>query len=405
MQGYFCKSTCLRIVLMLALVFCLATTALAADSQNAGTSVYCFSENDFQDQDMTGIFVLSVPDDAIGKICYGDRVIRSGDVLTREALSTLTLKTNCTDDARAEMTYLPVYSDQLGERASWAVSIRSGKAGVPVAKDLKLETYKNMANDGVLQATDEGGGALTFTIVTQPAQGKVEVDDSGKFVYTPDKNKVGDDSFTYTATDSDGNTSEPAKVSITILKPTDEASYSDMTGRDDAFEAQWLRETGLFTPSNVGGLANFSPDEPVSRGEFLVMAMKLMGIEGAVSGLRSGFVDEADAPNWMRPYLVQAMRYGYVNGYPGETGLVFCPNDPVTYATASVMLQNMLQLKPTGAAEVFSEDIAVPVWAEDAISTLRQYALPVSALSCTEPMTRSEAANLLYAASSILENQ
>lgn len=403
MRGFFCKSTCLRIGLVLMMALCLTTTALAADSQSAGTSVYCFGENDFQDDEMTGIFVLSVPDQSIGKICYGDRVIRSGDVLTRQTLSELTLKTNCTDDAQAVMTYLPVYSGRLGEDARLTINIRSGKAGVPVAKNLKLETYKNIANDGVLQATDEGGGELTFAIVTQPTLGTVEISEGGKFVYTPEKNKVGTDSFTYTATDADGNTSEPATVTIEILKPVDQTTYSDMVGSDDAFEAVWMRENGLYVGSNVGGQNCFYPDAVVSRGEFLVMAMQMMDVDPASDGLKSGFVDEADAPSWMQPYLASAMRHGYINGFTNASGLVFRPNDPVTYASASVMLQNMMQLSPTGATEVFAEDTAVPVWAQSAVSILRQNDLPVSALACADPLTRAQAAKLLYAAASIQE--
>lgn len=401
MQGYFCKSTCLRIGLVLMLALCLATTALAADSRSAGTSVYCFGESEFADEEISGIFVLSVPDQSIGKICYGDRVIRSGDVLTRDAMTALTLKTCCADDAQAVMTYLPIYGDRLGEDARLTINIRSGKAGVPVAKNLKLETYKNIANDGVLQATDEGGGELTFAIVTQPTLGTVEISEGGKFVYTPQKNKVGTDSFTYTATDADGNTSEPATVTIEILKPVDQTSYSDMVDSDDAFEAAWMQENGLYSGSHVGSETCFYPDAVVSRGEFLVMAMQLMDVEPASGSLKSGFVDEADAPAWMQPYLASAMRHGYINGFSSASGLVFCPNDPITYASASVILQNMMQLPPTGATEVFAEDSAVPAWAQEAVSVMRQYDLPVSAANCSEPLTRAEAANLLYSASKV----
>lgn len=405
MQAKLCKNAILRAALAAALLLCLTPAALAADEQSAGTSVYCFSESDFSqtsDEEMTGIFVLSVPDSNIGKICFGDRVIRPGDVLPAGALGELTLKTCCTQDGEAVMNYLPVFGDQLGASTRLAINIRSGKAGVPIARNLSLQTYKNIANDGVLKAEDEGGGTLTFQIVTQPKLGTVTLSENGKFVYTPEKNKVGTDTFTYTATDADGNTSEPATVTITILKPTDKATYSDMEGSDDAFEAMWLRESGLYTGSTIGGKTCFFPEQSVTRGEFLVMAMKLMDCSPEDASLRSGFADEEDAPAWMRPYMTTAMRRGYVSGTASAAGLMFSPNDPITPAAAAVILQNMLQLSPTGTAEVFAEDSAVPTWAQNAVSILRQNDLPVSTLNCTEPMSRAEAARLLYAVSSVI---
>lgn len=406
MQAKHCKNAILRALLPAFLLLCLAPTVLATDSQGAEGSVYCFSERDFSqasDDEMTGIFVLSVPDASIGKICFGERVIRPGDVLPSSALGALTLKTSSAQNGEAVMNYLPVFGDQLGASTRLAINIRSGKAGVPIARDLSLETYKNIANDGVLKAEDEGGGALSFQIATQPKLGTVTLSDGGKFVYTPNKNKVGTDTFTYTATDADGNISEPATVTITILKPTDKATYSDMDGSGDAFEAMWLRETGLYSGSSLGGKLCFFPQQSVTRGEFLVMTMRLMELAPEDAELTSGFADEQDAPVWMRPYLTAAMRRGYVSGSASEAGLVFSPSEPITPAAAAVILQNILRLTPTGAAEVFAEDSSVPAWAEQAVSVLRQYDLPVSTANCAGSMSRAETARLLYAVSRMLD--
>ena len=63
----------------------------------------------------------------------------------------------------------------------------------------------------------------------------------GSFIYTPKKNKVGVDSFTYTATDASGKVSREATVTIQILKPTDARQYTDTVGLDCRFEAEWLK--------------------------------------------------------------------------------------------------------------------------------------------------------------------
>lgn len=254
----------------------------------------------------------------------------------------------------------------------------------------------------MLKATDEGSGALTFQIAEQPKLGSVTLEDGGKFIYTPQKNKVGPDCFTYTATDADGNVSAPATVKITILKPMDKATYSDMDGDEDAFEAVWLRESGLYTGACLGGTDCFCPDQTVSRGEFLVMAMQLLDIPAEEVSLSSGFADEQDAPVWMRTYISSAMRRGYVRGTASDAGLLFSPNDPVSGAAAAVILENMLSLTPPASAETLAQASSVPAWALESVQTLRRYDIPVSDADCGSPLTRAQVARLLYAVSRLL---
>ena len=85
---------------------------------------------------------------------------------------------------------------------------------------------------------------LTYQLVKEPKRGTVELHDDGSFTYTPGKNKVGKDSFVFTATDPAGNVSNEACVKIRILKPADKATYQDMSGDKDAFAAMWLKDQG-----------------------------------------------------------------------------------------------------------------------------------------------------------------
>ena len=55
------------------------------------------------------------------------------------------------------------------------------------------------------------------SLATGPANGSVVVNLDGSFTYTPTAGFSGPDSFTYTLTDSDGNTSAPATVSLQVL--------------------------------------------------------------------------------------------------------------------------------------------------------------------------------------------
>lgn len=400
MKAHWNNAILFRLVVIVLAVICLSTAVFAADPQPA--SVYCFSEDDFEQNDdstLSGIYVLAVPEEGTALVRLGSRIIRPGDVLPCDTLCDLTLHAPAGVDGEAVMTYLPLSNGAIGEASSVTVCVRSGKAGVPVAEDVQLETYKNIANDGSFRASDEQEEPLEFKIGNPPKLGKVELRDDGTFLYTPEENKVGDDSFTYTAADKDGNVSAPATVSIKIKKPEKEAFY-DMVGNDKAFEAQWMLENELYGGTMIGEHACFCPEQTVSRGEFLVMAMQMAGI-APQSSLRTGFADEQEVPTWVQPYLASAMRHGFVTGIPSEDGLLFCSAEPMAGTAAAVLLQKMAHLKSTQPVAVFSPDQSVPAWAAGAVSALAQADVCSADKISTDALTYADCAELLYGVSRI----
>jgi uncharacterized repeat protein (TIGR01451 family) len=88
----------------------------------------------------------------------------------------------------------------------------------PVANPQRVHTFNDTAVDIQLTASDPDGDELSYAIATNPAHGTL----SGQppnVTYTPVPGFTGDDSFTFTASDGDGEgglTSEPATVSITV---------------------------------------------------------------------------------------------------------------------------------------------------------------------------------------------
>lgn len=388
-------------LLLAALMLLLALPAAALDI----TEEFCFSAADFTTrQDEAGIFVTAVPSPQIATIQYGGRVVRAGDALPREALDQLTLLTQCVTGQTASMEYYTVAGGKASALQSMELCIRPKRNDPPTAEDSTLETYRNIANSGRLKASDPEEGELTYTLVTEPRRGEVELSEDGSFTYTPLHNKVGKDSFTFTVTDEAGNVSEPATVKIRIQKPTEESVYADMDGDPDAFSAMWLREEGIFTGASVGGQLCFSPDEAVSRGEFLVMVMKLVEAEAAESAVSTGFADEAETPAWLRPYLVSALRGGMISGVSEGDGVLFLAQEDMTRAEAAVMVQNILKLPGADAAQVFSqEDPAVPAWAAEAAAALVQAGVSLELTDELQPLTRRDAAGLLYDIHALIE--
>jgi len=112
---------------------------------------------------------------------------------------------------------------------------------------------------------------MTYTVTRTPKRGDVVIREDGSFIYTPRKNKVGIDSFTYTAADPAGNVSREATVTINVLKPSDAQQYSDTVGKNCRVAAEWMKNTGIFVGETFNGNGCFSPDKQVSRGDFLTM--------------------------------------------------------------------------------------------------------------------------------------
>lgn len=376
-----------RICFPLLLCAALCLNGLCAHGETFYAAEYCFRAEDFA-PDTEGIFVTAVPDAGVAVIRLGDRCIAPGDVLPADRLDDLTLVPCCEENCEAVLSYQPISDRTLGAPAHVTVRIHSGKNQAPVAKDGKLETYRNIANNGTLVAEDAEGGTLRFALAEAPKRGTAEVQENGNFVYTPEKNKVGEDSFTFTVTDEAGNVSKPATVRIRILKPAEATSFADMAEHPEHFEALWAEASGLLSGRELAGHRCFCPQESISRIEFLTMAMALREYPVEEALTVSAFADAAQAPEWAQPYLAAAVRGGIVRGEVSETGLHFRPNDAITGQEAAVMLQNLWQL-PISAAQVNTE---APAWCAAAMQALSEAGLRVTG----ETLTRSAAVSLLY---------
>ncbi len=398
-----------RFLCLLLALICLVgvgTVAKAADVDCDST--YCFTATDFTEKEnLTGICITQLPDANAGTVMLGNRVIRSGDILTAEQLAKMTfcpLRTQ--EDQDAVVTYLPIFQNRVEPSATMTISIRGKEDKAPVAQDSALETYKNLPNQGALNVSDPEGEKLTYTLARQPKRGQVAINDDGTFLYTPKKNKVGVDSFTFTAADPSGNVSREATVTIQILKPTDAKQYTDTVGQSCRFAAEWMRNTGLFTGEQISGENCFQPEKAVSRGEFLAMVVKALDIplqEASATDLPE------DTPGWLKPYLAAAMRAGMTAGWPENEAGAFLADQPITGAEAAVMLQNALDLSisqqtmQSASEEAAAEDAKeeIPAWAAVALTAMSENGIQMQA---AQTLTRGDVAQVMYQVSRLAIN-
>jgi hypothetical protein len=100
----------------------------------------------------------------------------------------------------------------------------------PTLYDQTLTTDEDTPLTGSLLATafDVEGDALSWTLVTGPQHGSLEIAADGSFVYTPDLNFNGDDAFSYRV--NDGELDSPlATVNLTVRPVNDAPTIAPRT--------------------------------------------------------------------------------------------------------------------------------------------------------------------------------
>lgn len=271
----------------------------------------------------------------------------------------------------------------------------------PVAENLDCTTFRCVAVTDSFRAVDPEGDAITFSIAKEPRKGVVTVD-GDSFTYTPGEGKKGKDSFTYVAIDSIGNISPEATVTINIKKQSGSVNYSDMKDSSAWYDAVMLAETGIFVGEKLGNEYFFRPDEPVSRGEFLAMCMELCDAKLLNGVTRTSFYDDESIPMWQKPYIATALMSDLISGTKDESGhAVFRSDDPVTFAEATVMLNNALEITDVSVGE---PDGDCPTWAYQAAMNLSACKIPTSDHDgvTASVVSRADAATMLCGAMDVL---
>lgn len=388
--------------------------SVAAFAKN-GTAeqAFTFSTQDFLVQGngnatLDSIVLTSLPDPGAGLLKLGDQELETGDSIALSALEGMRFYPLSTPVvSQTTFTFTPVFSDGLaGEDTTVSLYLLEEENSAPVAQDLKLETYKNVAIEGQLTAVDPEGDLVTFQLMSKPARGQVTLseDTPGTFVYTPYENKTGKDSFTYVAVDSVGNTSAKATVKIRISKPDTKVTYADMEGVSAHKAAIRLAEEDIFVGSCMDGVYYFQPELPVSRAQFVAMAMSAAGLEALEDVTITGFSDDPSIPAWAKGYLSSGLMSGMVRGVPASDGsIAFQAGNTVTKAEAAVFLDRLLSI--TDVAAQGEADPAIPTWAYQSVMNMDTVAVIGDTAGMSAPLTRGETAEMLCGMLEVLDHR
>lgn len=358
---------------------------------------------------LNSITINSLPDPGAGTLVIGGQPVEVGATVDSTALAGLRFQSSQNPSVTtATFTFTPSFSSSQDTKPTTVtIHLLTEENRSPIARNMDLSTYKNIAITSYFDAVDGEGDPLTFQLTSTPARGAVTLSEDGtsQFVYTPYENKTGSDSFTYVATDPAGNTSSEGKITIRIEKPDTKVTYADLEGHSAHKAAIHLAEEGIYVGQYVDGHYFFEPDEPVSRAQFLTMAMAVSGMEPMEGVTLTGFTDDGAIPTWAKGSVSAALKAGAIQGGQDDSGApVFGADQSITRAEATVMLNNLLDVTDV-PAEVFFAD-GETHWAAQAAANLTASGIlpagTANTAALSDSLTRAEVAEMLDGALDVL---
>lgn len=383
------------------------TAAVAAFSKSDGQGrIITFTQSDFAgrvtgSEALSAIVVNRLPEGGILRLAGLD--VRAGEAIALERLGALSFVPDIGVDVHTSFDFLPVFSRSgAGEQAvTVSLNISDTPNSAPIAVEQTFETYADLTLCGSLKAVDADGDDCTFTVESQGKRGTAQIVDGG-FRYTPN-GKSGEDRFTVVATDSYGNRSQPAQITVKVVKrhARECFTYTDMSDSPAHYAALRLREEGVFSGECFGNEAFFAPQQTVTRAQFLTMAAAVADLAMPTAAVSTGLSDDDSIPAWSRGYVAAGILSGVVEGSDDGSGnRVFRAETAITRAEAAAILDRCLALADDGREMAFADRETVPAWAaQSVVNCAATGLLPVFSDNTVRPLdavTREDAAVMLY---------
>lgn len=357
-----------------------------------------FKDTDFKCalgiDDFEYITVTELPSSNEGVLMIAGRRVREGQRIERRKIATVIFIPKDKSVGKAEMTFSLDGAGSYKCIMKFTEKVNYAPKLTGATRDARLTTQEEIGVYGKLSAEDPEGDEILYMIAAYPKSGVLELMENGSFRYTPCQDFTGYDKFVYVARDEFGNYSETGEILIGVNERMCEVVYKDMTDRREYNAAVAMNAMGIMSGTQLGDDFYFNPDECTTRGEFVAMALKSMGISPARR--ETFFDDNNDIPSSLRGYVARAASLGIIDGEHRDGRLVFGANEIISaYEAASVMARLIGEKGGEGAEYLASE--GVPVYARaDVEAMITLGVIDADSMDLTKGVTRADAAEFLY---------
>lgn len=367
-----------------------------------------FSDGDFKSAfaitDFRSITVTKLPKSTEGTLLLAGRRVKEGQEIKRRNIASLVFVPASVEVTAASFSFK--LSEGSGLETVCEMKFIDKINYAPKAPDsketsLSLMTQAEIPLFGKLSAIDPEGDDIEFIVVGYPKNGSVVFTDktAGKYKYTPSPEFKGYDKFSYVARDEYGNYSGVMTVGIRVIERMSNEVFRDMENRPEYNAAVAISAMGIMSSKAVGDDLYFTPDENITKAEFVAMAMKAYGIKGDAPGAFSFFDDNADIPVSLTPYVAKAQRMGIVDGDLTDGGLVFSPNRTITKYEAAMIMSRIIGANDNDEETNYLDEPSVPIFARSSVGamvTLGIFDADGENTDYTAGVTKAEAAEYLY---------
>lgn len=275
-----------------------------------------------------------------------------------------------------------------------------------VAQSSSISTYKNTTVTSTLRSSIASGETnIRYVIETQPTHGTLVYEDNSvaTFSYTPDRDYLGTDAFSFKLTDGTLY-SNVAMVTITISEnpaPVIPFNYIDMQDHWANYSASHLAARHLLVGEEIGGRFFFKPNTITTREDFMLylLAITESNEDAKIKMPTVTFADQNLYPDWLLEAAKLAYAKGIIKGSITGNKIYLNLYNNITRSEAAVMINNVLDLSANSEELTYADKNDIPTWAKPAIKALTAYKVMQGDGTNIRPnslITKAESAELCY---------
>lgn len=415
------------LILMLSVCFMLMPVKCYADChmediikyQTVG-SVCGFSSEDFIDaysssenKPIASVKIESLPPSEQGALLLMGNPVSEKMQITSDLLSELSFRPS--DNFSGEVSFEISATDDSSVSPNSTVKIIYSSdvaSEIPITSPFNIVCAKNSSVYDTLKYQYTGKEKLTYTIVSYPEKGKVEITgENGEFSYTAFEDQTGTDSFSFRVNSPAGE-SNISTCAVTITVPEDEPLptsapvsfvYRDMVTHWGNYSAVKMVEAGIMKGERIGNKYYFYPNKTLTRLDCINYILASLYIESDdIPDNMYIFADSDKYDDYVNLAAAKAYELGIIQGSVGDDGQIYLnPFAPVKRAELIKMLDTAIGDKINSRAALnFADSDMIPEWAAQHIQNMLGYGIiqgyDDNTIRPFNNVTKAEATEMLY---------
>lgn len=316
----------------------------------------------FLGEELERITITSLPLPEAGTLIFNGAAVMEGQTLPADRLEYLKF-IPAPECQSAAFVFTCDSAGYNGKELCCEITFGGEVNTAPIVTDSTLKTVEGISCGGALSITEPNGDAFTVNILTYPTNGFISVSKSGEVVYTPNDGFHGRDSMVFNVSDDYGLSSSNATLSINVQENTSGLYFADMQDNSYHLYAHRMCANDAMIYRKTNGEYYFDPEAKVTKADFLVMMMCVVGLDGDVTAVADSAVnDDENLSSGMKGYLSAAVEKELIKLDKGN----FSPEAEITVGEAAYMITKGLSLPYVGSESASADsdgNIAISVMA------------------------------------------